>query len=276
MLLKLSAAVLLIIASAIFIDAAPPFTGPYPLRSADHERPMISRDLTFRKQTRDVLFIGNSFTFFGDAPAQLVNLASSDGESPLRLRVSAVTASDASLAQDWRRGDALRMLASRHFDFVVLQEQSGWPFFPADRASTYAAASLWANTIRAAGATPLLMETWSDRADSDAYRAGWWSQGYTPETAQARIAEATQQLGDSQSIRVLHVGSRLRDIAASPGAPAMYSADGHHPSEAGAWISALTIYQIVTGRGVTDPGYHPASVSEEGRRIALTRLATLP
>ena len=103
MLAKLIAVAVSGLIAAFALNGVPPYTGPYPLLEHDHGAPMSSwRPLT-RRPRLSVLFIGNSFTFTHDIPAQIVNLASADAHTPFNLEVSASTIPGAHCCRPGRR-----------------------------------------------------------------------------------------------------------------------------------------------------------------------------
>ncbi len=270
---KLSAALLGCAVAVAAFDALPPYTGPYPLQDRDHATPMNSIGLALKqKPVIDILFIGNSFTFTGDMPAQLVNIAASDGRAPARLRVSAATIPSASLSQDWDQGDALKLLKSRHFDYVVLQEESAWPYRQ-DVKPTYDAIGQWVDAARAAGTKPVLFETWADKDGGPSYQPGWICDGMTPTAAQAVVAEATDKLAANYGLDVVRVGERFTDIAQTAGAPDLFKDDRHHPSQAGAFVSALMFYKALAGGDATKVSYHPPELTP-GQAARIEALVT--
>jgi hypothetical protein len=258
---KLSAALAGCAVAVTAFDALPPYTGPYPLQDRDHPAPMRSAGLALKpKPVVDILFVGNSFTFTGDMPAQLVNATASDDSAPVQLRVSASTLPGASLGEAWDRGDALKLLKSRHFDYVVLQEESAWPF-RADAMATYEAIGRWIDAARAAGAKPVLFETWADQAGGPSYQPGWICDGMTPAAAQTAIAEATDKLAANYGLDVVRVGDRFTAIARTPGAPGLFLDDRHHPSQAGAYVSALMFYKTLAGGDPARVSYRPPELT---------------
>jgi hypothetical protein len=258
---KLSAALLGCAVAVAAFDGLPPYTGPYPLQDRDHAAPMSSSRLELKpKPVVDILFVGNSFTFTGDMPAQLVNIAASDPSARVGLRVSAATIPGAPLSQDWDQGDALKLLKSRHFDYVVLQEESAWPYRQ-DPKPTYDAIGQWIDAARAAGAKPVLFETWADKDGGPSYQPGWICDGMTPASAQAAVAEATDKLAATYGLDVVRVGDRFTTIAQTPGAPELFKADRHHPSQAGAFVSALMFYKALAGGDATRVRYRPPDLT---------------
>ena len=237
-------------------------SGQYPLQDHDHDGVMRSRAASHLAKPVSVLFIGNSYTFTNDLPAMLVNIASSDPAGDPGIEVQARTVGAARLAQMWADGTSLKTLRSGRFDDVVLQEQSTWALHPRAIEDTNAAVFNWNVAVLAAGAKPLLFETWADQDGSDQYKeaGGLWS-GLTPASAQRIISAETDKLAQTYKLPVVRVGDAFEAAAATPGAPNLFGPDRHHPSRAGTYLAALTFYRHLTGRSLAGVTYRPDGVS---------------
>ena len=273
MLGKIMAVAVLGWLSAMALNVAPPYTGPYPLQEHDHAAPMISWRLLASRPKLSVLFIGNSFTFTHDIPAQVANLASGDAHAPVQLEISASTIPGGTLKQACDKGDALKLLQSRRFDVVVLQDWSIWPFRDEIKADTYDAVGRWANAARQAGARPVLYETWADKADSESYQPDWPYAGMSPASAQAAMTDAVQTLAATYQLPIVDVGGPFIRLANEPGAPELYGSDSHHPSVAGAFLSAAVLYHGLTGREPSGSTYQPAGLDDVDRNAIVAALA---
>src|SRR5581483_1683604 len=74
--------------------------------------------------SRNVLFVGNSFTARNDLPGLVAQLATA-GRRELTHRL--ISIGGASLRTHWNKGEAVAAMTREQFDFVVLQEQSTLP-----------------------------------------------------------------------------------------------------------------------------------------------------
>ena len=98
-------------------------------------------------KTISVLFIGNSYTFVNDLPGMLVKVASSDPANTTQIEVQSLTRGGASF-KDWvADGSGLKMIKSRHWDYVVLQNQSEWALYPDGIKSANESAPILAKAI---------------------------------------------------------------------------------------------------------------------------------
>jgi hypothetical protein len=71
----------------------------------------------------NVLFIGNSFTYFNDMPGLVKQLAEAAHEAKPFVSVQE-TPGGYTLKRHWEKGKAVQLLQSSRWDYVVLQEQS--------------------------------------------------------------------------------------------------------------------------------------------------------
>src|SRR6185436_14565016 len=113
-----------------------------------------------------VLFIGNSYTYVNDLPGHVSGLAAT-AEVPPTIDVSEVTVGGATFADHWNGADAQPAIAKGDRTHVVLQGQSVEPIFAPAGFQQYG--SLLANAATAAGAKPVLYETWARKAGDPIY-----------------------------------------------------------------------------------------------------------
>ena len=170
-----------------------------------------------------VLFVGNSLTERHDLPSRVRALAADAG---LRVHTAAITRGGASLADHWDAGQVRRVIGSRRWSFVVLQQ--GPSTLPASRAELVRSARQYAQAIRAVGAQPALLMVWplpgqTTQAVAASYRAAADATGATLIPAGEEWARA-------------RVRDRQLDLT---------EADGFHPSEAGTEIAARAVVRAL-------------------------------
>lgn len=104
-----------------------------------------------------VLFVGNSLTYFNEVPWLFSEIVGSRRpEPPVVARFSG--ASGMSLEQHWRREEALRLIRTQRWDYVVLQEQSARPLLDPESHRRYL--ERFVAEARRRGAAPVIFETW--------------------------------------------------------------------------------------------------------------------
>ena len=201
---------------------APLVHQPRPMADARRE----VRDRLRGKAEPSILFVGNSYSF--GVPAALKAVAAENGRT---IRIGHSAHSGWTLARHARHGPTLRKIRSGRWDIVVLQEYSLNPakfsllrdreMFPAVRAL--------ATEARAAGAIPVLYQTWG-RRDSFATMNPKVRDGYR---AAARHAGG---------LLVVPAGDYWeREISAGRG-EGLFQADGSHPTRMGSRLNATAFY----------------------------------
>lgn len=175
-----------------------------------------------------VLFIGNSLTQANDLPLIVQAMAKASARN---LQAEDVTLGGASLADHWADGEALRMIDRGKWDVVVLQH--GPSTLPESRAELREWTVKFAERIRKAGARPALFMVWPPK-DRLAYF----------DDVREAYSLAAQ---DVQGI-FFPAGEAWRSAwQRLPSAP-LYSSDNFHPSQAGSYAAALSIYGILHQR----------------------------
>lgn len=183
-----------------------------------------------RAKSPQILWIGNSYSF--DAPREFERLARQRG---CQVHCSQVTHNGWTLARHARNPATIAAIRSRHWDVVVLQEQSRRPSL---RWQLYGqslpAARTLAHEIRRVGAQPVLFQTWGYR-DGDPTRRG---DDFT--AMHRRLSEGYATLSRHTHAPVIPVGERWQIRMQSADAPELYQPDGSHPSPAGVQLIAKT------------------------------------
>lgn len=213
--------------------------------------------VTFRpdpEPDKRILFIGNSFTFGGDVPTQVHNIALTADPS-IRYEVVSVVRGGATLLEHIEETTALETLRLGGWDVVVLQDASVMSFRENSRLRMREAAAVLAAESRAQGAEVL-------------YYAHWAPGNWVPHLGEAeairRIRRMYQSIAADTGGTVALAG-QLWLNAGEAGITDLYSADGHHASLKGAWAAALA---IVAALGDTDPGTSSWSPAEDGQEIS--------
>jgi len=215
-----------------------------------------------------VLFVGNSYTFTNDLPGTFAQLASAGGH---RVETGMVAAGGATLQQLAASADLARVLAARPWNVAILQEQSQIPAVAASRAaSMLPAARTLVDVVRARGATPALLLTWG-------YRDGW-PDGGLPDYGSMQLALTTgyRFVATQLGVSIVPAGQAWA-AALGDGASDLWQGDGSHPSVAGTYLAACTVYASLfaaspEGLGFTD-GLDPTVAARLQRDAAAAALA---
>jgi hypothetical protein len=173
-----------------------------------------------------VLFIGNSLTYVNDLPGIVQALADSTGGAG--LAVETVAFPDYALIDHWNEGlvagRARGEIAKGGWKFVVLQQ--GPSSVDVNRDTLRLAAKLFAQDMSKIGATPALLSAWPtvDRRQD------------FPRAIESYTLAASDVNGVLLPVAAAWLAAWKRDSTLG-----LYS-DGLHPSIAGSYLSALTIF----------------------------------
>ena len=221
-----------------------------------------------QERTYNILFIGNSYTFYNDMPtAYFEPMAKLCGYD---VRVTTITKGAYTLekfadpADPYGQMVDLALSGEGSFDFVILQEQSARPAIKAD--AFYAAVRNLNERIRAIGAKPVLYATWGRQTGSDTLS----KYDMTNESMTYRLAAAYSAIGQELDIPVLHAGLAFYRVNSSDNHIDLYNADKSHPSVAGSYLAAMT---LVCGIWQIDPMTAPFSGPLSQEEDAIVRQA---
>jgi hypothetical protein len=203
-----------------------------------------------------VLFIGNSYTYVNDLPGGVQQLAATGGTSPA-IDVASVVEGGASFATHWSGGGAQAAIAMGDHSHVVLQGQSVEPLFAAPSFHEYG--QLFAAAALAAGAKPVLYETWARKAGDPIYADR--ASGGTPDAMQDVLSAAYQALATETGASLAPVGEAWRTAWTEHPEIELYDGDGSHPSPAGTYLAACVFYIALTGEPIPAASAVPTGVA---------------
>jgi hypothetical protein len=188
-------------------------------------------------QAETVLFIGNSYSF--DVPERFRRIAKRHGRD---LRVGRVAHSGWSLAKHLEDGGALREIRGGGWDVVVIQEYSRLPAIPSRRTREMLPnVRKLADEARAAGATPVIYQTWGRRDGDPRFSAGDDFISMNRRVREGCRAAARAAGG----IPLVPVGDAWeREMLAGRGAR-LFMADGSHPSRHGVDLAARVFFDTL-------------------------------
>ncbi|MCB9169074.1 MAG: hypothetical protein H6594_01845 [Flavobacteriales bacterium] len=193
-------------------------------------------------QERRVLFIGNSYTYVNDLPNTLAQLALSMGDTI----IAAMSAPGGyTLQQHASYPPTLNLIASQAWDFVVVQEQSQIPSFPIAQVQSdcFPFAAALVDTIHAhyPCTEAVFYMTWG-RESGDALNCPNWPPVCTYSGMQALLRERYLQMAVDNDAFCAPVGAAWKMVRDAWPAIDLYAADGSHPSPAGTYLAACTMY----------------------------------
>ena len=231
----------------------PPDPGPPP---SPQPGPPIPNPAGLGSEAR-VLFIGNSLTEVNDLPAMVLAMATAEG---LDWDVQAQLLGGASLEDHWRSGAAQVRIQSGHWDAVVMQQ--GPSSLPESRANLRQWAREFDELVRAAGGRSALYMVWPEHE-----RFAWFD----------RVRDSYALAARDVSGWFLPAGEAWRAAWRDDRSLALYGADGFHPTAAGTYAAALTIFAGLSGRsplGLSAPATVDPTTAERLQQAAQEALET--
>ena len=185
-----------------------------------------------------VLFIGNSYTYVNDLPTVFRELARAAGQN---VETNIVANGGETLAQHAASSDDRAVLGGSSWQYVVLQEQSEIPSVESLRQTgMYPATRSLVASARADGATPILLETW-------AHRDGWSDYGLTFVSMQAAIDQGYATIAGELKVSIAPAGQVWQLVATHDPGITLWQSDGSHPTPAGTFLAACTLYARIFG-----------------------------
>lgn len=198
------------------------------------------------KESPEVLFLGNSFTFYNDLPQTFLELSYEGGFSPevydytegyYQLRMFADP-------QDELGAEVYDALENYSWDYVILQDHSLLPAIQAEELM-YPAARTLDKMAKDAGGCSVFLMTWAYRDGYDLSEMGLDTQA-TREEMQTQLSKSYTAIADELDALLCPAGiAFMRSIAQHPDIDLWDEEDGQHPSEAGSYLAACCMYATI-------------------------------
>lgn len=196
--------------------------------------------LPTRTDTLHVLFVGNSYLYYNNAPAQLEAVARAAGGPAVQTRL---VAHGGWTLEDHLADSATRLaLSERQWDWVVANEQSllGDLYFVNGSPRIHSAKRFAASAQR-------LSELVKERG-ARLLILGHWSRREAPQRDLDALSFALDSVTRALNIALIPANRAWRSPALAPMFSTLYDPDGSHPSPTGTYLLANVIYASVTGR----------------------------
>ena len=196
-------------------------------------------------QTKSILFLGNSYTYYNNLPTMVQDMATSTG---LQLIVDSSTPGGYTLQQHASNATSLTKIQQGNWDFVVLQEQSQLPSFPIStvNALVFPYATQLNNKILEHNpcAETVFYMTWG-RKNGDSQNCASNPPVCTYQGMDDLLkARYTTMANNNQGI-LSPVGAVWRHIRTNYPNLELYDSDGSHPSLLGSYAAACTFYTVI-------------------------------
>jgi hypothetical protein len=194
-----------------------------------------------------ILFIGNSAIYFHNLPDIVKSIAAS-GPNPIDVDCELIAEGGQTLEGHWLEGRAQREIRAKHWDYVVLQEQSGLndelevngQWLIAGWESYHRFAKLFDAEAKAVGAKTVILALWSHKG--------------MPPREQQVLDYGSQSLAREIGAILVPAGSAWHALEARAPNLTLYF-DGFHPTPTASYMFAVTFYATVFHR-------NPAGLAE--------------
>ena len=211
-----------------------------------------------------VLFVGNSYTYYNDLPTAIFEkIAAAAGYEPY---IIAITGAGHNLYQHASPTDVCGARVTKEllpknvyiYDYVVLQEQSMRPASD-DLATFYDAVRDLSGRAKGIEATPILYSTWGRHSSSDYLT----QTGLTNETMTWKLAASYTAIAEELDIPVGYVGLAFYEVYTGDSGIELYDPDFTHPSYAGSYLAAMTLFAKMTGLDPTTVNFNGELSAED-------------
>ncbi len=191
----------------------------------------------------NILFIGNSYTYFNDMPLMFEQLANSNQKN---VEVRSVTKGGRKLISFADDNDPVTieldtLLSEQNFDVCFIQEQSVLPAF--DYNEFIGGLDCVVNKLKNRTKHIILYATWGRKNGS----AELTKHNWTTESMTHLLSDAYQNAANRYGTFVSQVGNNLLYITQNHPEINLYNKDCSHPSYQGSCLAALTHYHTVFG-----------------------------
>lgn len=221
-------------------------------------------DIDIKKELRseavvNVLFVGNSFTYYNDMPLTFQKLGLANGFAS--LHVEDVTFGGTTLEKFATPGteESLAFVSKineRHWDYVILQDHSSRPY--TNKTSFINAVSDLTTYIEGKESIVILYSTWAYRDNSDKLA----STGLSYDDFYQRLTDGYREAASLNNIDVVPVGTIFYQLYTDhPEINLLSTTDDFHPNASGSFVAAYAFYTFIFGQSNND--YIPNDVSSD-------------
>ncbi|MEM7163043.1 MAG: DUF4886 domain-containing protein [Bacteroidota bacterium] len=228
---------------------------------------LFFNQVDLNSQSKNVLFLGNSYTAFNNLPLLTANVAESMGDSIYQDRN---TPGGHTLEGHSTNPTSLALIEEGIWDYVVLQEQSQRPSFPIGQveqevfpfAETLNEHILTHNSC----AETMFYMTWG-RKNGDGGNCPFWPPVCTYDGMDSLLNLRYRMMGEMNEAIVSPVGAVWNYIRSNYPDIELYNPDESHPSQKGSYAAAVTHYTSMFRKDPTLIPYNYNLTEEEANQI---------
>ena len=208
--------------------------------------------LSFAQKAKEVLFVGNSYTYFWNLP-QTVEIMIKSMEMDFQTAQS--TAGGATWQEHWDGEKSLTsrsIIASKDWDIVVLQNHSKSTIDNINQFLDYG--NRFIDLVKKEGAQPILYIT--------------WAREFNP-LMQSQITEGYLKLASDRKLDVVPVGPIWEQVGKLRPDLKLYDADQSHPSPLGTYLTGLIFSKYLTHASIMSVPNRLISEDYKGQKLYL-------
>lgn len=210
------------------------------------------------EKTYKILFIGNSHTYYNDMPEMFKSLANADG---INCEVSSITASSYKLSKFADKSNeygkqVYDALTNASWDYVVLQENREILVENVHKAEK--AVKTLSSLVKNAGAKMIIYATQPNNIGST-FTVNSTSLYLTDLQIEQILTRNNFKIANEYNGLVATSGTNFMRVLQDYPEISMYKSDNLHPTVAGSYLAACTIYHTVFNQSPYDNGFLPES-----------------
>ncbi len=221
---------------------------------------MLIPFIGFSQLTKDVLFVGNSYTYGNNLPDLIKQIALSFGDTLIH---DSSTPGGANFNAHSTNAQTIAKINQQQWDYVVLQAQSQEPSFsPGQVASqTYPYAETLVDMIENnfSCTEPMFFMTWG-RKYGDQQNCQFYPPICTYNGMQQRLRESYLEMAFNDSASCAPVGMAWKKSKALDSTLNLYTADNSHPNIYGSYLAACTFYSSIFKKSSVGSTYWPSAI----------------
>lgn len=206
----------------------------------------------------NILFVGNSFTYYNEMPNMVENIGITNGKI---INVEHITYGGYSLIQylDSRTNESkevMNKLNEKNWDYVVIQDQSSKPDI--NKKEFLSSIESFNSLITENGAQTVLYSTWSYKDGSKKLA----NTGYTYTEFYTSLTKAYKEAKHKYDTLLAPVGTVFYNLTRDHPSIDLIVEDDFHPNIAGSYVAAYTFYTLLVEEENNNE-YLPSGLSSE-------------
>ena len=192
----------------------------------------------------NILFIGNSYTYYNDMPVLFDTLCKANGRD---VKVFAVTCPDRKLYENLTPYDShwakvREITAENHIDVCILQENSLLPI--TDNDAFINGLTMIKDDIGARVSKFVLYETWGRKNGAE-----FLAENRLSSVAMTNIIhEKYKKAAELMEMEISPVGKHFADVYRGGSGIELYCSDNSHPAREGSCLAACVHYKTIFGK----------------------------